>query len=75
MVCGPREAIHGALESRFGEARVMEGYAPGVVYEVWVNPETRSWTFTRTTPAGSTCVWASGEGFEVIPAPPKGQSH
>lgn len=71
--CGPRELVVERLASRFGETRQSMGLgANNAVVEVFASEESGSWTITVTSPAGLTCLVASGQAFEeladVLPA-------
>jgi hypothetical protein len=64
--CGPRQIVIDQLAQTYGEARVGIGMAAGGnVLEVWSAPA-GTWTVTVTTPAGVTCLMASGDGYETI---------
>lgn len=73
--CAPRAAVLNALGTKYAEARRAVGMAgQNTVMELFVNPATRSWTITATSPSGVTCLVASGSHFEAVndPAPAKG---
>jgi len=47
----------------YGESPVAQGLDErGALIQMWVNPETGSWTVTGTGPSGTSCVLAQGEG-------------
>lgn len=68
--CGPTPFLIYQLVERYGE-RVQDVYerphksVPDVtiIYEVWANPETGTWTFTGRGPDGVLCVFAVGEDY------------
>ena len=37
--------------------------------EVYASPETGTWTIAVTTPDGTMCLVAAGQGFEEVDAP------
>jgi hypothetical protein len=72
--CGPRALVVDRLASGYGETRQSMGLgANNQVIEVFASTETGTWTITVTTPAGVTCLVASGQAFvelaEALPAP------
>lgn len=74
--CGPRAMVVDRLASGYGETRQSMGLgANNQVIEVFASSETGTWTITVTTPAGMTCLVASGQAFEelaeALPAPGK----
>ncbi len=65
--CGPRDAVVTRLAEGYGETRQSMGLgANNAVIEVFASLETGSWTITVTTPAGLTCLVASGQAFEEL---------
>ena len=64
--CGPRPAVIAALKDRFGESVQSMGINNGVVFEMWANVETGTWTILMTLPDGMSCIPADGNGFERI---------
>ncbi|MEL6167309.1 MAG: hypothetical protein AAFR35_01370 [Pseudomonadota bacterium] len=63
--CGDREIVVERLASTYGETRRSIGLgANNQVVEVFASSETGTWTITVTTPAGITCLVASGQAFE-----------
>ena len=66
--CADRERVVERLASAYGESRQSIGLAPkNSVVEVFASLETGTWTITVTTPAGVTCLVASGQSFESTP--------
>lgn len=60
--CGPSLAVYDALEEKYGESRVMSGLdADGILWEVWVNPDSGTWTLLSSDAGGTSCVQKSGE--------------
>lgn len=73
--CGPRAQVVERLAGKYGETRQSIGLAANnSVLEVFASSETGSWTVTVTTPAGLTCLVASGQAFAVLAEalPPSG---
>ncbi|SIO41061.1 hypothetical protein SAMN05444722_1965 [Rhodovulum sp. ES.010] len=65
--CGPRGAVLDILAERYGESRQAAGLAANnAVVELFANLQTGTWTITGTTPAGVTCLIASGEAYEAL---------
>jgi hypothetical protein len=73
--CAPRAVVIERLATGYSETRQNIGLgSQGAVVEVFANPDTGTWTITVTSPAGVTCLVASGQSFETIvePLPAKG---
>jgi hypothetical protein len=73
--CGPRDLVVQRLADGYGETRQSIGIGSNnAVVEVYASAETGSWTILVTTPAGVTCLVASGQAFEEVAEalPPKG---
>ena len=65
--CAPRELVVDRLASGYGETRQSIGLGKNnAVIEVFASDETGTWTITVTSPAGQTCLVASGEAFETM---------
>ena len=63
--CADRERVVERLAETYGESRQSIGLAPNnSVVEVFASLETGTWTITVTSPAGLTCLVASGQAFE-----------
>ncbi|MCR8548069.1 hypothetical protein M4578_09530 [Salipiger sp. P9] len=72
--CAPRAQVIEKLASKYGETRQSIGLGSNnAVMEVFASAETGTWTITVTSPAGLTCLVASGQAFEplaeALPAP------
>lgn len=64
--CAPRAAILAELATRYAEVRRGIGIAANAtVVEVFA-ADGGSWTITATLPDGTTCLVASGEGWETL---------
>jgi hypothetical protein len=76
--CGQRDFVLERLADRYGESRQSIGLgADNQVVEVFASLETGTWTITVTSPAGTTCLVASGQSFETLSeaaALPNGQT-
>ena len=73
--CAPRDDVVQRLANKYGESRQSMGLgANNAVVEVFASDESGSWTITVTSPAGVTCLVASGQHFEELAEalPPKG---
>lgn len=65
--CGKRDFVVERLADRYGESRQAIGLgANNQVVEVFASLETGTWTITVTSPAGTTCLVASGQSFETL---------
>lgn len=70
-VCGNRNEFLQNAKEKFNEEVVVRMLSSqGVVIEILVNAEKRSYTVVGTAPSGQSCILDSGEGFQVA----KGQS-
>ncbi|MEM8790340.1 MAG: hypothetical protein AAGE80_01885 [Pseudomonadota bacterium] len=69
-VCGHRSQIVKQLADRYGETALSRGVARGAgVVEIYVNPDSGSWTIVVTNPNGTSCLMAAGEAFEPLSHP------
>ena len=65
--CADRARVVERLATGYGESRQSIGLgANNSVIEVFASVETGTWTITVTTPAGLTCLVASGQAFESV---------
>ena len=65
--CAPREDAVAYLAQEFGESRQGIGLtSDGTVMEMFSSRETGTWTITVTRPDGTTCMIASGVGYEGL---------
>lgn len=64
--CGTRDKVVAQLAERYGETRRSVGMAQNAVMEVYASAETGSWTIAVTTPDGTMCLVAAGQGFETV---------
>lgn len=66
MLCGDRDSMVKRLETGFGEAQQSYGLVNGrAVVEIWVSPDTGSFTILRTMSDGRSCIIAAGEAWRV----------
>lgn len=64
--CADRERVVTRLAEGYGEVRQSIGIgANNSIVEVFASEETGSWTITVTSPAGVTCLVATGQAFEM----------
>lgn len=55
-----------SLSQNYGEQRLVVTVLPdGRIIEVWVNPETETWSMFITTADGMSCSVGSGVGFAL----------
>jgi hypothetical protein len=65
--CAERSVVLNELASKYRETRRAMGFAAETaVMEMFASVETGTWTVTVTTPDGTTCLIASGTGFEPL---------
>lgn len=66
--CAPREMMVRGLSENYGESPVTHGLTGGGAYlfEMFANPDSGSWTITRTGPDGILCLVASGQNFDFV---------
>ena len=68
--CASRDVIVRTLEEEFGEAAIWQGLTQSngrsAVTELWVNPQSQTWTVTQSTPDGQTCMATSGTGYNEM---------
>ncbi len=65
--CAPRDQVVKLLADRYGETRRGIGLSgEDAVMEVFASAATGTWTITVSDPRGTTCMIASGEGFEAL---------
>jgi hypothetical protein len=60
-MCGPHAAVAQALAETYGEVPFFIGHHPTLpqVYELFLNPETRSWSVVVSDPT-TTCLISTG---------------
>lgn len=65
--CANRAIVLNELAAKYRETRRAVGIAANsTMMEMFAATDTGTWTLTVTTPDGTTCLVASGEGFEVV---------
>jgi hypothetical protein len=65
--CASRDVVIERLASAYGETRQSIGLGQNnAVIEVFASADTGTWTITVTSPAGVTCLVASGLAFETL---------
>lgn len=65
--CGPHEMVTAHLADKYGESRQMMGLAANnTVMELFVSPETGTWTITATNGTGLACLVASGTDADTM---------
>lgn len=65
--CAERSVVLNELASKYHETRRAMGIAANTaVMEMFAAADTGTWTMTVTTPDGTTCLVASGNGFETM---------
>ena len=72
--CAPRATALAALAEGYGEQVIGGGIdSRGPLLEVFVNPETGTWTLLVTSPDGRSCIAAEGDGWRSYEPQPKGE--
>ena len=70
QTCSDHDAMVRHLAEGWGESRQSMGLDAGnSMVELFVSPETGTWTMTVTRPGGPTCMIASGHAFEQLDEP------
>ena len=64
--CAPRDAMLRELATRYVEAPAAIGIGAGNLVELLTAPDGLTWTIIWTTPAGRSCIMASGEGWRML---------
>ncbi len=63
--CSPHDQVVKILTENYGEEQTIIALtANNLVMELFVNPDTASWTALITHPDGNTCIVSAGENFE-----------
>ena len=65
-VCAERAQVTASLIRQWGELPAVVGRTPTQVMEVWLNPETGTWTLVITSANGVSCINAAGFEGQVI---------
>jgi|HigsolmetaAR201D_1030396.scaffolds.fasta_scaffold83771_1 hypothetical protein len=65
-VCAERPKVTEALITQWGELPAVVGRTANQVMEVWLNPETGTWTLVVTSQNGVSCINAAGSDGQVI---------
>ena len=65
--CAERSVVLNELGARYHETRHAMGLAGNsTMMELFASAETGTWTLTVTAPDGTTCLVASGDGFQSV---------
>lgn len=71
--CAPYPVLSAHLTEKYGEAVVWVGnQSPAAILELWVNPETGTWTIVQYQASGNACMVVSGDGSQPLAPPPAG---
>ncbi len=73
MQCSMRDALTRDLTGRWQEYQAGSGLAGGRIIELWVSPDTGTWTLLITTAGGVSCLATAGEGWVALPLPQPGE--
>lgn len=63
--CGPMAKVSEYLTGQYGEALTIAGLMPNGMMQIWVNPNTGTWTLLKVMPDGSACMMASGDSASI----------
>ena len=65
MACGTRDSVVAKLGDKYGEVRRGGGLTGSTaIFEIWASEATGTWTILKTTPDGSSCIMAVGDGWQ-----------
>ena len=65
--CAKRSVVLAELAGNYSESRRAMGIAgDNVMMEMFASAASGSWTLTVTTPDGTTCLVASGTGYQAL---------
>ena len=64
MQCGKRDQVTAKLEKQYSEFQRGAGLGGGMIFELWTNGDTGSWTILLTRPDGVSCIYAAGEDWQ-----------
>jgi hypothetical protein len=68
--CGPRQELVEVLRKKYRETPVAAGVTlSGGLVELLAQPDGATWTIMVTTPEGTSCLVAAGEGWRFRPRP------
>lgn len=68
--CADRSFVLNELAAKYRETRRAMGLAANnTMMEMFASADTGTWTLTVTMPDGTTCLVASGIGFETVSDP------
>jgi D-aminopeptidase len=73
--CADRSVVLNELASKYNESRRAMGMVGNaVMMEMFASGDTGTWTLIVTTPDGTSCLVASGTGYEALAEnlPPQG---
>jgi len=65
-ICADRSKVTESLIGQWGELPAVVGRTQTEVLEVWLNPQTGTWTLVVTSEAGVSCIGAAGSEGQVI---------
>ena len=74
QLCDQRGKVLSQLERKYGEVPVAIGVADGKLVELLTAKDGMTWTIILTSPNGTSCLLASGEGWrplERVPSEPR----
>lgn len=67
--CMPPDQLARVLEQNYGELPITRALSDGgFLMTMFAAGSGATWTLTLTQPTGVSCIFAAGEGLEVLPA-------
>lgn len=74
-MCGSHSSMTNLLSERYKEAPIGVGMVSDRgVMQVYVSPDSATWSIVVTTPHGRTCIIAAGQNYEGLKVTAKGPS-
>lgn len=65
--CGPTPLVHERLQTKYEESPMVEMVRGNLVYTLWTNLDSGSWTITFPFGPMLTCLLGSGQDFSTQP--------
>jgi hypothetical protein len=67
LECQSQDNMRADLKRKFNESPVAQGTSRGVLVELFVSPDGRSWSIIMTGPNGLSCFGGDGADWQNIP--------
>ena len=73
--CADTADVISILTQKYGEQRAAIGMTEsGVLFELWGNAETGSWTLVAALSVGQSCILEEGVEYQALPVTPPGEA-